>query len=60
MSLICKITAIKRPPSLMNLPSTKVDSLSEISDGKTFLRLFHKALEINFKSTFSREIGLQF
>ena len=59
-SVVCKTSAIKHPPSLMNLPSAQADWLSEISDARTFLRRFDKALEIIFASKFSREIGLQF
>ena len=37
-----------------------MDWSSEISDGRTLLTRFDRALEIIFASTFSREIGFQF
>ena len=56
--MVCKTSLIKRAASLMNLPSTKGGWLSEINEGRTFLRRFDKALEIVFTSLFSREISL--
>ena len=57
-SVVCKTSLIKRAASLMNLPSTKGGWLSELNEGRTFLRRFDKALENVFTSLFSREIGL--
>ena len=59
-SVVCKASAIKRPPLTNEFPINIYGLIIWNSDRKTFFRRFDGALEIIFTSTFSGELGLKF
>ena len=54
------MSAMSLPLSIINLLSTNAVSQGLIKNGNTFFSLTARAFDLIFRSTFKREIGLQF